>query len=823
MKLKFNGIGSDESTSSSAIISHLPNDDDDERMINENCPLIYGNHSGRINEEDEDRSVTSSDDYLLSYSTGYGTNYSSNDSHRHSHREENMNKQKSFVTIFAIWNTMMGTSLLNMPWAIDQAGLVLGVIIILTMCAICFYTCTLILESRNAVHIPGTSIIEFTDICKYYFGRTGELASLAFSLLSILGGAIVYWILMSNFLYTLVTYMYTSIEHGSNSTDIYPPINHFNLHYLTDNSSGVICPSHPINSLWKETGKDVWFYRLWDREKTCPLYLVALLFPLISLQNPSFFLKFNAVGIVSIGYLVIFVIVKGVGWGFQLQTTDIRVVYANYKFPSLTGILLLAYFIHACILTIVRNQEKPQNNKRDLGIAYILVCLTYLTIGIVFYITFPLTHNCIEDNLLNNFYTSDVLATIGRVVFLFQMISVYPLIVYIMRVQTMHLMFNDIYPNHRSIIAFNIIIVAICVTFARFIPHIGLVIRYFGSFCGLVYVFSLPILVHLTIKRLQNNSNQIIMIAGMQLTKLDNIKKLSSRIERVLGQNPSAMTLQGTNTYLVGKNEKKILIDCGDENVSKYTDLLTDYLQRKKYTISDIIVTHHHHDHEGGVGDLFKKLFPLSSRKSSDIPSSSTDKQIFNNNRHIPNVYKLPYESSYKKKNLEKFYKDVEHNQLFKVDDETTLKVVQTPGHCDDHISLQLVEENALFSGDCMLGDKQTTVFVNLTQYMDSLEKLLSLKPSIIYPGHGDIIEKPVDEIRRYIDHRKLRNKQILESLKNTPNSDISTIRQFVYPGLEPTLENAAESNIKNHLEWLKDMDKVMEITPDKFSLKKSE
>lgn len=95
-----------------------------------------------------------------------------------------------------------------------------------------------------------------------------------------------------------------------------------------------------------------------------------------------------------------------------------------------------------------------------------------------------------------------------------------------------------------------------------------------------------------------------------------------------------------------------------------------------------------------------------------------------------------------------------------------TLRVVHTPGHTEDHVALLLEEEGSLFSGDCVLGDTSAK-FEDLHTYMKSLNTILDLAPTRLYPGHGNVVEDPITRIREYIDHRMTRERHIVASLRS--------------------------------------------------------
>nr|CAD7586670.1 unnamed protein product [Timema genevievae] len=196
------------------------------------------------------------------------------------------------------------------------------------------------------------------------------------------------------------------------------------------------------------------------------------------------------------------------------------------------------------------------------------------------------------------------------------------------------------------------------------------------------------------------------------------ITRLSSRVIRILGCNPGPMTLQGTNTYLVGTGKRRILVDAGDVNVPEYINSLKSVLKEENVELEHIIVTHWHQDHIGGVKNVIENT---ENGKSCSVWKFKDDISASN---CLPVNIPLKW-----LKNEDKI-----------VTQGATLRVVHTPGHTTDHIVLCLVEEQAIFSGDCILGEG-TAVFENLYDYMNSLNIILQLNPDIIYPGHGPVVE----------------------------------------------------------------------------------
>lgn len=253
------------------------------------------------------------------------------------------------------------------------------------------------------------------------------------------------------------------------------------------------------------------------------------------------------------------------------------------------------------------------------------------------------------------------------------------------------------------------------------------------------------------------------------------VSRLTPRVIRILGFNPGKMTLQGTNTYIIGTGKKRILLDTGEKGKKEYVNKLKELLHQESISIDQVIITHWHGDHIGGLGDITNIVGDgciAWKYPRSDIKNESYDDLAIHN---LKNQQELSVEGA-------------------------SLRIIYTPGHTTDHVVVYMKEENALFSGDCILGEG-TAVFEDLYDYMKSLSIILNLKPDIIYPGHGPVLEAPAEKIEHYISHRNLRESQIKDVLKRKekPLSEMDIVR-IIYKDTPESLYLAASNNVNQHL-----------------------
>lgn len=265
-------------------------------------------------------------------------------------------------------------------------------------------------------------------------------------------------------------------------------------------------------------------------------------------------------------------------------------------------------------------------------------------------------------------------------------------------------------------------------------------------------------------------------------------------IRTLLASNPSPMTLDGTRTFLVGR-ERPAVIDPGPADPSHVDAILAALNGHRPVAI---LLTHAHPDHADAAPELARRTgAPVLMARGTAGP------------RLFDGVVRWIGERD-----------RVET-------DAGVLRVVQTPGHAPEHVVF-LLDANggeadcALFAGDLFMGGADTTLVAppegDLTEYLRSLDRVQALNPSAIHPAHGPTIDDPLAAIQRYRAHRAVRIAQVERALAAGPARPGELIDRVYGPELHPALRGAAEGSLRAILHHLRSTGRVRDEA-GRFSL----
>ena len=263
-------------------------------------------------------------------------------------------------------------------------------------------------------------------------------------------------------------------------------------------------------------------------------------------------------------------------------------------------------------------------------------------------------------------------------------------------------------------------------------------------------------------------------------------RELSPGVVRLVANNPSPFTFHGTNTYLIGTKELA-LIDPGPEDEAHFQAIMRTAAGRP---ITHIFITHTHRDHTDGLERL---------RAATGAKICARGRA-----RHAPGSLKTSPSGAE--------FADIEFEPDIVMNDgdvvsgpDWQLEALFTPGHAPDHLCFSEPERNVLFCGDHVMSWNTTVVAPpegNMSDYMQSLEKLLDRKETVFMPGHGGRIEQPSRMVKAYMVHRRWREQAILDAIRQG-HAKIDRIVAVVYEGLDPRLIRAASLSVLAHVESL--------------------
>ncbi len=250
----------------------------------------------------------------------------------------------------------------------------------------------------------------------------------------------------------------------------------------------------------------------------------------------------------------------------------------------------------------------------------------------------------------------------------------------------------------------------------------------------------------------------------------------TSRAFCVLAPNPSIMTLDGTNTWLISEpgSPAVVVVDPGPDDESHLQRVRTVVAGRDQ-RIATIVLTHRHEDHSGGA----RRLAGLTGAPVLAVDPA----QRLGSEGLAPG--------------------DV------LTDGGCELRVIATPGHTSDSVSLQVPADGAVLTGDTVLGRGTTVIGTDgdLADYLDSVRRLRALAEETslraLLPGHGPMLPDVLGTLDYYLAHRAERLAEVQAALA-AGDRTLAQVVARVYTDVDPALWPFAEWSVRAQLEYLR-------------------
>jgi glyoxylase-like metal-dependent hydrolase (beta-lactamase superfamily II) len=249
------------------------------------------------------------------------------------------------------------------------------------------------------------------------------------------------------------------------------------------------------------------------------------------------------------------------------------------------------------------------------------------------------------------------------------------------------------------------------------------------------------------------------------------------RARCVLAPNPSPLTLDGTNTWVIAEpgSAQAVVVDPGPDNES-HLRRVYDQVTAAGQRVARVLLTHSHPDHAEGAATF-------ATMTGAPVLAADPAHQLG-------------------------------HEGLAPGDTISAsgceIRVVATPGHTTDSVCLHLPADHALLTGDTVLG-RGTTVIAsdgNLADYLASLDRLRALTDqaelTALLPGHGPVLADPAATLDYYISHRRERLAEITAALDAGDRTTAQIVAR-VYADVDWSMWPFAAWSVRAQLEYLKD------------------
>ena len=246
---------------------------------------------------------------------------------------------------------------------------------------------------------------------------------------------------------------------------------------------------------------------------------------------------------------------------------------------------------------------------------------------------------------------------------------------------------------------------------------------------------------------------------------------LAPGVHRLIAPNPGMMTGPGTNTYLLGDQEVAV-IDPGPA-IDGHIDLICELAPGP---IKWILVTHTHPDHSPAASALAERTG--AERLGRPAPDGQHQDKTFEPDRILDDG-------------------DVFETAEFK------LETIHTPGHASNHLCYFKEETGWIFTGDHIINGSTVVIDPpdgNMSDYLDSLKRLMDKVLKVIAPGHGDPMHSPYEAIDWIIKHRLEREAKVVDALESNPGSTSAELVPHAYDDVHERMYGWAERSLLAHL-----------------------